>query len=518
MTGWIMGHRSEWWICSYCDPIDPELLRYSSPPGRWVLAATVLGSAMAGIDSTVVGVALPRIGRQFHAGLSQLQWISNSYTLALAGLLVLGGALGDRLGRRRLFQLGTIGFAIASLLCGLAPSAALLIAARGLQGVAAAMLVPGSLAILEASFAPADRSRAIGAWSGLGGVAMAVGPFLGGWLIGAVSWRLVFFINLPVAVATLAISAGHVPESRDAAAAGRPLDLAGATLVSIGLVGLCYGLTEGASLGWTAPGTLWPSAAGWVFLGAFLVVEWRSRAPLIPIEVFRSRQFTATNAVTFAVYGGLGGALFLLPVELQDAVGYSPIAAGTSLLPVTVLMLALSARSGAVAARIGPRAQMSLGPLLVGGGLALLARIGPGSSYVSAVLPAVSVLGLGLAVTVAPLTATALGAVPAEYSGVASAINNDVARAAGLFAVAALPAIAGIRGYSYEHPDQLTSGFHSAVLAAAGACGIGAVVALLSIRKSRAEERPMVAEWHCALDAPAPARSAPGAPDRDAAR
>lgn len=461
---------------------------------------------MAGIDATVVGIALPRIGRQFHAGLSELQWVSNAYTLALAGLLLLGGALGDRLGRRRMFQLGTVGFAAASLLCGLAPSAPLLIAARGIQGVAAALLTPASLAILEASFSAEDRSRAIGAWSGLSGVALAVGPFLGGWLIGSVSWRLVFFINLPVAAAVVAVSARHVPESRDPAAQGGRLDVAGAGLVSAALVGLAYGLTEGTSRGWAAPVTAFSLAAGALCLVAFVTVERRSRSPLIPPGVFKSRQFSGTNAVTFVVYAGLGGALFLLPVELQDAVGYSPIAAGTSLLPVTALMLVLSARSGALAARIGPRLQMSVGPVIVAGGLALLARVGPGSTYPTQVLPAVLVLGLGLAVTVAPLTATALGAVAAEHSGMASAINNDVARAAGLIAVAALPAAGGISGYSYLHPQQLTSGFRSAVVIAAGVCAFGGLLAVLTIRNPRRAARPEAANWQCGLDAPSPAR------------
>jgi EmrB/QacA subfamily drug resistance transporter len=483
--------------------VDP--LRLSSRSGRWVVAATVLGSAMAGIDATVVGIALPRIGKQFGVGLSELQWISNAYTLALAGLLLLGGALGDRVGRRRMFQVGTIGFAAASLVCGLAPSAPVLIAARGVQGLAAALLTPASLAILQASFAPDDRSRAIGAWSGLGGVAMAVGPFLGGWMIGSVSWRLIFFINLPVAAATLAVSARHVPESRDPGVAGSPLDLAGALLVSVGLTGLAYGLTEGASQGWSAGATTWTLVAGAAGMVAFVAVERRSRAPLVPLRLLRSRQLTGTNAVTFVVYGGLGGALFLLPVELQEAVGYSPVAAGTALLPVTAIMLMLSARSGALAARIGPRAQMSLGPVMVGAGLALLARIGPGSSYLRQVLPAVVVLGLGLAVTVAPLTAAALAAAPSEHSGLASALNNDVARAGGLFAVAVLPAVAGIHGYSYLHPLQLTAGFHTAVVVAGAACAAGGLLAWLTIRNPRRPAPPVPAApaaWQCPLDAP----------------
>ena len=468
-----------------------------------MVAGAVLGSAMAGIDATVVGVALPRIGRQFHAGLSELQWVSNAYTLALAGLLLAGGALGDRLGRRRVFQVGTVWFAGASLLCGIAPSAPLLISARGLQGLGAALLVPASLAILEASFVSEDRSRAIGAWSGLSGVALALGPLLGGWLIESVSWRLIFFINLPLAAAVVTIAARHVPETRDPRAKEAPLDLAGAFLVTVGLVGLAFGLTEGASLGWAARGTISALAVGSVCLVAFVRVERRSRSPLIPPGMFRSRQFSGANAVTFVVYAGLGGALFLLPVELQDAVGYSPLAAGTSLLPVTALMLLLSARSGALASRIGPRLQMSTGPILVGGGLALLARIGPGSSYLSQVLPALIVLGLGLAATVAPLTATALGAAPSEHAGAASAVNNDVARAAGLVAVAVLPAVGGIHGYSYLDPGRLTAGFHTAVLVAGGACALGGLLSLLTIRNP-GRAGPGEHTWHCALDAPAP--------------
>jgi EmrB/QacA subfamily drug resistance transporter len=436
---------------------------------------------MAAIDSTVVAIALPTIGRQYHAGLPELQWISNAYTLVLAGLLLLGGALGDRFGRRRLFLIGSLWFAAASLLCGLAPNPGVLIAFRALQGVGAALLVPGSLAILEASFVPGDRSKAIGAWSGLGGVATAVGPVLGGWLVGAVSWRLIFFINLPVAAAVLAISARHVPESRDPTAIGR-LDVGGAILVSTGLAAIVYGLTEGASLGWGSAPTIGTLAVGAAVLAAFVAFERRQVQPMVPLSMFRYRQFSGANAVTFVVYAGLGGALFLLPIELQRAVGYSPLAAGMSLLPVTVIMLVLSARSGALAARIGPRLQMTVGPLVVAAGLALLARVGPGSTYPVDVLPAVTVLGLGLAATVAPLTASVLAAAPSQHSGVASAINNDVARAAGLIAVAVLPEAAGIGSSSYLHAAQLASGFRVAVLIAAGACVLGSITSLLTIR------------------------------------
>ena len=464
---------------------------------------------MAALDGTVVGVALPTIGRQFHTGVSTLQWIVTGYTLTLAGLLLLGGSLGDRLGRRRVFVVGTVWFALASLVCGLAPNPAVLVAARALQGVGAALLTPGSLAILQASFVKDDRPKAIGAWSGLGGVATAIGPFLGGWLISAVSWRLIFFINLPVAAAVVLISTRHVPDSRDPTATGR-LDLAGAASITAGLVGVVYGLIEGPTLGWTSPVTVAALAGGAALLVAFWVVEWRSSHPMLPPDTLASAQFSAANAVTFVVYGGLGGALFLLPVQLQQVSRYSAIAAGASLLPVTILMLVLSSRSGALAARIGPRLQMSAGPLLVGAGLALLIRVNSGGSYVSEVLPAVFVLGLGLAVTVAPLTSTVLAAAPAEHSGIASAINNDVARTASLIAVAVLPVAAGITGNSYVHPARFSAGFRTAVLWAAAACVGGGLLAAATIRNP--PRRPSVAgvrhDSHCGLDGPPLRRSA----------
>jgi EmrB/QacA subfamily drug resistance transporter len=478
-------------------------LVYSSGRGRWVVAATVLGSGMAAIDATVVGIALPTIGRSFHSSVIELQWVTNAYTLTLGGLLLLGGALGDRYGRKRLFLIGTVWFALASLLCGLAPSSPTLIAARALQGVGAAMLTPGSLAILQASFTQDDRSKAIGAWAGLSGVATAVGPFVGGWLISAVSWRLIFFINLPVALVVLLVSARHVPESRGDTTTGS-LDIPGAVLFSLGLAGVAYGLTEGSGNGWSSPTALVALFAGIGLLIAFCIVELVSSSPLLPLRIFRSSQFSGANAVTFIVYGGLGGALFLLPIQLQQVLGFTPLEAGISLLPITVIMLALSARSGGLAARIGPRLQMSVGPLVVGVGLALMARIGTGGSYVSEVLPAVVVLGFGLAMTVAPLTAAVLAAAPSENSGIASAVNNDVARVAGLIAVAVLPSLAGITGDSYLHPAQFSSGFQQAVIIAAVACGVGSVVGALTIRNPlhAPKQEPRHREWQCGLEAP----------------
>jgi EmrB/QacA subfamily drug resistance transporter len=427
--------------------------------------------------------------------------------------LLLGGALGDRLGRRRMFVVGVAWFAGASFLCGVAPSAGFLVGARILQGAGGALLTPGSLAILQASFVPEDRSRAIGAWSGFGGLATAVGPFLGGWLIEAASWRLIFLINLPLAIAVIAIAIRHVPESRDETISGR-LDWPGAALITLGLVGATFGLIQAGSSGWTSPAVLAALVGGAVCFGSFLIVESKRAHPMLPLSIFRSRQFSAANAVTFVVYGALGGGLFLLPVELQVVAGYSPIMSGAALLPVTFIMLLLSARSGALATRIGPRLQMSVGPLVVALGMALFTSIGPSGSYLATVLPGVLVFGLGLAITVAPLTSTVLAAAPPEHAGMASAVNNDVARTAGLIAVAVLPVAAGITGTAYLDPARLDRGFTTAVLIAAALCALGGLLAAATIRNP---ERAPAAELapigtHCALEAP-PLRGAisPGA-------
>lgn len=485
----------------------PAGLRLSTPAGRWVVTATVLGSGMAALDATVVGIALPAIGRDFHASVASVQWVVDAYTLTLAGLLLLGGTLGDSYGRRKMFVIGTVWFAAASLLCGLALNAPMLIAARALQGVGGALLTPGSLAILQASFAQKDRSAAIGAWSGLGGVATAIGPFLGGWLIGAVSWRLVFFINLPLAVVVVAIAARHVPETRSPGPVPR-LDVKGAVCISGALAGITYGLIAASADGWGSVQVLIPLAAGLVLGGLFILAEAIQAQPMLPLGVFASRQFSAANAVTFVVYAALGGLLFLVPTVLQVARGYSPVEAGTSLLPVTVIMLALSSRSGALAARIGPRLQMSVGPLVIAGSLLLFTRIGSSGDYLTAVLPAVVVFGLGVAINVAPLTATALAAAPADHAGVASAVNNDVARAAGLIAVAVLPALAGITGDSYLHPAALAHGFKVAAMMAAAFCAVGGVLAAFTIRNppraAGAKAPPL--ESSCGLEAP-PLRS-----------
>lgn len=471
---------------------SPPDVRFGSATGRWVIGATVLGSGMAFLDGTVVNVALPAIAEDLDAGLSGLQWTLDAYLVTLASLLLLGGALGDQYGRRRVYLLGMGAFTAASLLCAVAPDIRLLIAARALQGVGAAMLVPGSLAILTSTFHPDDRGRAIGAWSALAGATAAIGPFLGGWLIDSVSWRLIFVINLPIAAITAFITLVHVPARRPAAdpapaptpavaAAGeghaRP-DIAGALAVSLGLGALAYALIEGAE-GFGAAEAL-AAVAGVGALVAFVAIERTKSRPMLPLGIFRSRQFTGANLTTLAVYAALGGALFLLVLELQLVLGYAALEAGASLLPVTMIMLLLSSRMGQLAQRIGPRWPMSIGPLVVAAGLALLTRVGPGATYGTDVLPAVVVFGLGLAVTVAPLTAAVLAAVDDAHMGVASGVNNAVARVAGLLAVAVLPAAVGLD--LAGGPDNITQGFHRAMLVGAALCIAGGAVAFATIR------------------------------------
>jgi EmrB/QacA subfamily drug resistance transporter len=482
------------------------LVRYGTPAARWVITATVLGSAMAAIDATIVGIALPRIGQEFHSPIGTLQWVVTGYTLTLAALLLLGGSLGDHYGRRRVFMVGAAWFAAASLACSLAPGTTALIVTRVLQGVGAALLTPGSLAIIQASFDPEDRGRAVGAWSGLGGVATAAGPLLGGYLISVASWRWIFVINLPVGVAVIWLSARHVPESRDPTATG-PIDVPGAVLAVAALAGVTFGLIEGPANGW-GTGAVVAFLGGLVLGLVFVLVERASPAPMLPLALFRLRQFTVTNTVTFIVYAALGGVLFLLPVQLQVVDHYSPLEAGLALLPLTLVMLLLSARSGRLAGRIGPRLQMAVGPVIVGAGLALLARTATDASYVTGVLPGVLVFALGLAVTVAPLTSTALSSVPGEHTGLASAVNNQVARLGGLIAVAVLPALAGISGSSYLEPTALASGFRTAVAIAGATCAGAGVIAAIGIRNPArvpaaapgAPEEPAPC-LHCALDA-----------------
>ena len=491
-------------------PTSPGLV-LKSGQGRGVLAATILGSGMAQLDGTVVNVALPRIGRDLGAGLTALQWTVNAYTLTLAGLLLLGGSLGDRLGRRKVFVIGVVWFTVASAGCTLAPDPATLIAMRALQGVGAALLTPGSLAILEAVFRPQDRAAAVGSWSGLGGIATAIGPVLGGVLVGAApwGWRLVFLINVPIAAVVITLASRYVPETRDDEKAGR-LDVLGAVFAATGLALTVYALTEGPAQHWPVELVVCLVAGVAVLIG-FVVVEARESHPMMPLSLFRDREFTAANLVTFVMYGALGGALFLVPVQLQRVSGYAPVAAGSALLPITAVMLLLSARMGRLAQRIGPRWPMTVGPIVAGAGLALLTRVGADASYLTDLLPALLIFSLGLSATVAPLTATALASAPSRQVGVASAVNNDIARVAGLLAVAVLPGVAGITPAAYRNPAALSAGFHHAVLIAAGMAVLGGLLSAALVRR-KAEtnvptddpgpEHPL--PMHCPVLAPNP--------------
>ncbi|MER5582108.1 MFS transporter [Streptomyces asoensis] len=510
-------------------------VRMASPRGRWILLTTVLGSSMALLDSTVVNVALPRIGRDLDADLAVLQWTVNAYLLTLAGLILLGGSLGDHYGRRKVFVIGVVWFAAASLLCGIAPNAGVLIAARALQGVGGALLTPGSLALIQASFHHDDRGRAVGLWSGFGGIGAAVGPFLGGWLVDGPGWRWVFLLNVPLAVVCVPVALRHVPESdgrpvradaaagaagpsgdtsaRAAAGAGAgagkarphgrphvPFDVLGAFLGALALALVTYALIEapGGSTGVVSVAAVAGLAAG----AAFVVVERRSADPMLPLDIFASRQFTAVNLVTLCVYAAFGGFFFLSAVQLQVVVGWSALGAGTALLPTTVLMLLLSARSGELAEHIGPRIPLTVGPLLCAAGMLLMLRVGPGASYAADVLPAVLVLGCGMVTLVAPLTATVLASVDVSRAGVASGVNNAAARAAGLVAVAALPLLTGMSAEAYRSATAFDEAFGRAMVLCAAVLVVGAVLAFATVRRPAPDCRRPECRTHGSVLAP----------------
>ena len=447
-----------------------------TPTGRAIVAAATLGTGMTLLDTTVVNVALRTIGRDLGATLSELQWITNGYLLSLASLILFGGWLGDRFGRRRMFVLGTLAFAGASLLCGLAPTPVVLIAARILQGAGAALLAPGSLAMMQGAFRPADRPRAIGTWSGLAAIAAAVGPFVGGILVDYASWRWIFLINLPIAAITIWIAVRWVPESQDRAGCGR-VDIAGAVLASLALAGLTYGLIQwGDSL---APVAL---VVGVSASAAFVVAESRHPDPMLPLGLFRSRTFSSANVMTLLVYAALGAVTFFVVLQLQTVSGYTALAAGVALLPLTICMVLLASRGGALGARIGPRLPMTLGPIVMGAGTMLLRGIGGEVDYWRDVLPGVTVFGLGLALMVAPLTATVLAAAPDRNAGVASGVSNAVARIGSLLAVAVLPVAAGLSGVDYADPVAFDAGYRAAMVACAGMLVVGGLVSWLTIR------------------------------------
>lgn len=448
---------------------DAGTIRLASSQGRWLLAAMILGSGMAFLDGSIVGLALPSMNSDLDAGAAGVQWIVNAYTLTLAALILVGGSLGDRMGRRRVFVIGVVGFAVSSVLCALAPTIEVLIAARGLQGVGAALLTPGSLAIISASFAPDDRGPAIGLWSGLAGVTTAIGPLVGGWLVDTTGWRGIFWINVPLAAAVVWIAARHVPET---SGKQNRIDYGGAALTAAGLAALTYGLVERS---W-----VW-SGASVVLLVLFVVHQKLTPHALVPLSLFADRIFTAANICTFAIYGALAASSFLLVQQLQYVSGFTPLVAGLASVPMTIIMLLFSARAGALGARIGPRWPMTIGPLVAAGGLLLMLRIGEDASFWTDVLPASIVFGAGITLLVAPLTTAVLAAAPMEQTGIASGINNAVARTASLLAVAAIPPLAGIAGKDFDDPAVFGPGFRTgtlicaAMLIIAAACAAGLI-------------------------------------------
>jgi EmrB/QacA subfamily drug resistance transporter len=481
--------------------------RLAEPAGRWVMVATALGAGLVLLETTVVNVALPALGRDLDAPLAGLQWTVTAFTLTLSAFILLGGALGDRFGRRRVYLIGVVWFAAASLLCGLAPNVGWLVAGRTLQGVGGALLVPGSLALIQASFHPDDRARAVGTWSGLSGVTGAAGPLLGGWLVDLAGWRWVFLVNVPVAVLVAALLVRYVPESRAPETPESPItapshrfDVGGVLLAAIGLGGVTYALVEASAGALAAAAGLGGLAA----LVVFVLVERRAAAPVLPLELFASRQFSTANLAAFCLYGGVAGVFFLLPIQLQVNVGLSAFGAGLALLPATVLLLALSGRAGALTARIGPRIPLAAGSLACAVGLLVAARIGPDAEYILDVLPAVGLVGVGISLITAPISATVLAAVSDRHAGIASGVNNGVARVAGLLVVAALPLLTGLPQEFAHDPVAVDRAFAMSMVICAGLFFLGGLVAWLGVRRPVLPSPPAapVCRRHCALSGP----------------
>ncbi len=462
------------------DPASGEaevLLDRRSARGRLALAGLTLGTGVAFLDGSVVNVALRTIGRDLGASLAQLQWVVNGYLLALASLVLVAGSLGDRYGRRRIYVTGVAWFAVASALCAFAQTPTQLVALRVLQGVGAALLTPGALAIIQSSFRPEDRAPAIGTWAGLSGVAVAVAPLVGGWIVDTTTWRWVFGINVPLCAVVVALTLRAAPESLDPDERHQPFDLTGGVLGVLALGTLTYALTASATApGWLVAALVAVSTACGV---AFVVVERRARPALVPMSLFSSRVFSAANGMTLLVYGALGVVTLFLVLQLQ-AVGWTALAAGLSSVPITVALMLLSSRAAALADRVGPRLPMTVGPLMCAAGVLLLLGVGEDATWWD-VLPGMVVFSLGLATLVSPLTAAVLAAAPDRYAGVASGMNNAVARGGSLLAVAVVPPLVGLSGEDYLDPVLMTQGYRAALGWCAGLLVAGALVSWLGV-------------------------------------
>lgn len=463
--------------------------RLSSATGRWIVLASVLGSGAVFLESSVVSVALPAIGRDLHLSIAGLEWVVNAFLLTLSALMLLGGAIGDRADRGRVFAFGALAFAGGCALAAIAPTGPLLFACRLLQGAAGALLVPNSLALLEASFTGSDRGAAIGRWAAWSAVTTALGPFVGGALVRTASWRWVFAAVVPFAIGAALIAFRHVPKTREDASDLRHVDFLGAAIATASLAGITWALVEGPERGWTNAATLGAGIGGGVLAIVFVIVEQRERDPLLQLSIFRSRQFSGANATTLLVYAALGAMFFLLMLELQTVLGYDALRAGAALLPLNAIMLVASPITGRLASRVGARWPMTLGAFGAAAGMALFARVGRDATYFGTVLPALLVFAAGLSTLVAPLTTAVLGAVDAELAGTASAVNNAVARLAGLLAVALIPAIVGIAGSRDATSARIDAGFPRAMLIGAALCALGGIVAWMTIRDDVSPER-----------------------------
>lgn len=490
------------------DPHAEAGIELDSSQGRTVMATVVLGSAVASLTATVVNVALPSLASELDASSSGQKWIINGYTLTLAAFILIGGSFGDRFGRVRIYRVGVVWFAVASLLCAMAWNTQALVGFRLLQGIGGALLTPGSLAIIESSLRKQDRGRGVGAWSGITGLAGAVGPLLGGLLV-EISWRWVFVVNIPVAIAVVVFSS-RVPETYDPSARSAKLDVGGAVLSATVLGALSYAFIEGPEGGFSPVEII--LAVGGV-TGAVVLwwTENRRDHPMLPLDLFTERTFAIANALTFVIYGGMGVLFFLLSVQLQVTAGWSALEAGTALLPVTVIMLLLSSKAGDLSQKIGPRWPLTIGPLVVAAGMLMMIRIGPEATFIGDVLPAVTVFGLGLAGIVAPVTTTALGSVPDERAGAASGANNAVARTGGLLAVATIPGLVGLTGNALSDPELLDPGFSKAMSVSAAVVATGGLSALFMLRSGepdkvttrdtlRSENRTGVHHHACPVD------------------